>query len=165
MKKSILGAPLLALVLSACTVTGPERPAASAGGVFTSVSGGEVQTILQNAGYRAELGVDNVGDPMISSSAGGLGYTLYFYECSGEKRCDSLVFWAGFAMDDKPSLDTINQWNQTKRFSRAYLDEEGDPILEMDLLVDGGITEAAFVETLNLWDQSLPLFAQHVGFR
>lgn len=165
MKKSILAVPLLALTLSACTVTGPERPAASAGPVFTSVSGDEVQAVLQRAGYRAELGVDSVGDPMVSSATGGLGYTVYFYECSSEKRCNSLVFWGGFAMNEKPSIDAINEWNQTKRFSRAYLDEEGDPILEMDLLVDGGITEATLVEALNLWDQSLPLFADHVGFK
>jgi len=32
----------------------------------------------------------------------------------------------------------INTWNRARRLSRAYLDKDNDPVLESDLLYDGG---------------------------
>lgn len=37
-------------------------------------------------------------------------------------------------------LDAINEWNQRYRHSRAYVDHEGDPVIESDLLSDGGVS-------------------------
>ncbi len=34
----------------------------------------------------------------------------------------------------------MNEWNKTHRLSRAYLDDDGDPVLEADLLSNGGMT-------------------------
>jgi hypothetical protein len=41
----------------------------------------------------------------------------------------------------KVSIDAINDWNKNFRFSRAYLDQENDPIVEMDLDLAGGVCE------------------------
>ena len=38
-------------------------------------------------------------------------------------------------------LDKINKWNATKYFSRAYLDDEGDPALESELDLEKGVTQ------------------------
>jgi len=40
----------------------------------------------------------------------------------------------------KISYKDINTWNRKKRLSRAYLDSDGDPVLEFDLQADVGIT-------------------------
>ena len=40
----------------------------------------------------------------------------------------------------KWTAEDMMQWNSTKRFSRAYMDDEGDAFLEMDILSDGGMT-------------------------
>ncbi len=37
-------------------------------------------------------------------------------------------------------LANINDWNKSKRYSRAYLDDDGDPVLELDLDLAGGVT-------------------------
>lgn len=37
-------------------------------------------------------------------------------------------------------LANINDWNKGKRYSRAYLDDDGDPVLELDLDLAGGVT-------------------------
>ena len=43
---------------------------------------------------------------------------------------------------DQPlPLDSINEWNRTKRLSRAYIDSEGDIALEADLLANGGLNK------------------------
>lgn len=38
-------------------------------------------------------------------------------------------------------LEPINEWNKLHRHSRAYLDDENDPVLESDLLSDGGMSQ------------------------
>lgn len=44
------------------------------------------------------------------------------------------------------TMDKVNAWNRSKRYSRAYLDEEGDPHLELDLDLEGGLTEARIAD-------------------
>ncbi|PPK50026.1 YbjN domain-containing protein [Marinobacter persicus] len=39
------------------------------------------------------------------------------------------------------SYEDMNEWNRTKRLSRAYLDADNDPVLEADLLSNGGLTK------------------------
>ena len=43
--------------------------------------------------------------------------------------------------DTKATLRVVNEWNRKKRFTKAYLDDDGDPTLEMDLDLEGGVTE------------------------
>lgn len=38
-------------------------------------------------------------------------------------------------------LEPINEWNKLHRHSRAYIDDEEDPVLESDLLSDGGMSQ------------------------
>ena len=38
-----------------------------------------------------------------------------------------------------PHGKTCNDWNAEHRLSRAYIDEDGDYVLESDLLMDGGV--------------------------
>lgn len=65
------------------------------------------------------------------------------------------------------SLSQINDWNRTKRLSRAYIDEEGDPVLEADLISDTGITEeqvAVFVDVFHASVHSYStLLAEYCG--
>lgn len=37
-------------------------------------------------------------------------------------------------------LEPINEWNKLHRHSRAYVDDEHDPVIESDLLSDGGLS-------------------------
>ena len=41
-------------------------------------------------------------------------------------------------------LAVVDHWNQTKRFASAYLDDEDDPFLQMDVNTEGGIAQANF---------------------
>jgi hypothetical protein len=50
-------------------------------------------------------------------------------------------------------FEPINQWNKEHRHSRAYLDDEQDPVIESDLLSDGGLSQAKlemFVRTFQV---------------
>jgi hypothetical protein len=54
----------------------------------------------------------------------------------------------------------MNEWNRTKRLSRAYLDDEGDPILEADLLANAGFTGEQFLEWFKVFNYSALEFRQ-----
>src|SRR6478735_9030701 len=85
-----------------------------------------LMAIIRELGFQAKLEEDNIGDPVIRSSSGGVDFRVYFYECKNNKRCKSLHFSVGYDLADGASLDVVQEWNADKRFASAYLDEERD---------------------------------------
>ncbi len=41
----------------------------------------------------------------------------------------------------KANVTLINEWNKTKRFGRGYIDGDGDPCVELDYDLEGGVTD------------------------
>jgi hypothetical protein len=39
------------------------------------------------------------------------------------------------------ALQIIDRWNRTRRFGKGYLDRDGDPVVEFDLDIEGGVAE------------------------
>ncbi len=104
----------------------------------------ELIDILKNDGYRA---VEPSEDRVIRVKVDGLTYYIYVYDD------DDLQLYfgvTGYSLD----AEDMNTWNRTKRLSRAYLDEEGDPILEADLLANAGYTEEQFLEWFEVFNYS-----------
>jgi hypothetical protein len=121
---------------------------------------------LQSAGRTAKVGVDGTGDPMITSAVGGTNYQIFFYNCTDHKQCATVQFHSGYHLDKPVSLDTINDWNRSQRFGRAYLDKVNDPILEMDVdLDDGGVAPLLVIDNIEFWDSVLPKFEKAIGYR
>jgi hypothetical protein len=143
------------------------HPAASSAGYLVHAQ--DPQTIvraLQGGGYTAKLGVDKVGDPMVTSAAGGTEFQIFFYNCTNHVQCATVQFHSGYDFNTPLPLDTINEWNRTERFGRAYLDKENDPILEMDVdLDDGGLSPLLFIDNVEFWTTILGKFEKHIGYR
>ncbi len=119
---------------------------------------------LREAGYRAVLDKDNSGDPMVKSGAAGVDFSVYFYNCTATKACKTVQFHAGFVKKGV-TLDTINTWNATHRFARAYLDDEKDPRIEMDVDLDhGGLPTKLFQANLATWDSLVGEFQKTIDF-
>jgi hypothetical protein len=125
-----------------------------------------VVAALVGGGYKAVLGTDKVGDPMITSGVSGTAFQVFFYNCTAHKDCATVQFHSGYSLTAKPTADLMNQWNKSQRFGRAYLDGEGDPILEMDVdLDDGGLSPALFIDNIEFWASILGNFEKHIGYR
>lgn len=45
------------------------------------------------------------------------------------------------------NVTTINDWNKSKRFGRAYIDGDGDPCVELDYDLEGGVTD----DNIKVW--------------
>ena len=126
---------------------------------------GSVVRALQANGYKAVLGVDAVGDPMVTSRIGNSDFQIFFYNCTNHVECATVTFHVGYDLSRTVSLESINEWNRGQRFGRAYLDRENDPILEMDLdLDDGGVSEALFIDNIQFWAAVFSRFQVHIGY-
>lgn len=130
------------------------------------VDGGDVEVILEIAKAHGEATLESQegGDPRISGRINGLGYQLFFMNCTGGKDCEDLNFYAGFA-ELKPTVDAINDWNRNKRFGNAYLDSDLDAVIEYDVNLEFGVTRENLDAAFGLWELLLQQYAEHIGYR
>ena len=134
--------------------------------VYTEISGPDLAALLEDEGFRAKLSKDDYGDPLIESSVGGSTFRIEFYNCElgSPGYCEDVMFRVGYDLANGIDLESINGWNEERRFSRAWRDNEGDPILEQDLDFAGGITRARVLSTFRLWEQSVGDFEDYIGW-
>jgi hypothetical protein len=123
---------------------------------------GDIAEVLQAKGYKAEIGTDRVGDPMILSAESGTTFQVLFYGCKGEtnasKRCVAIQLSAAWDLPSGMTLARINEWNRKRRFGRAYLDDEMDPHVQMDVDLERGSTTESVDNNLDTWFQVLKEF-------
>jgi hypothetical protein len=124
----------------------------------------KIASLIQDLGFQAKLGEDDVGDPVIHSSSGGVEFNIYFYDCTDNERCKSLHFSAGYDLPDGTTLETLQAWNADKRFASAYADHENDPFLQMDINTEGGITEQNFESWFRFWQALKGEFEAYIDF-
>lgn len=123
-----------------------------------------IMIALRDAGYRAVLSKDNSGDPMIKSGASGVDFSVLFYNCTEHQDCKTVQFYAGFVKKGL-TLEAMNKWNTEHRFGRAYLDDEKDPRIEMDLDLDrGGMSAGLFKANIATWESLLGDFQKAIDF-
>jgi hypothetical protein len=156
-----MGYKALAAGLAALFVTGTAQAQ-----MVKAQNPDSVAAALRSRGQVVEMATDGTGDPMIKTVVGGTKTTVLFYNCTNHKECATVQLYAGWHMDKPTPLDRINAWNSTKRFGRAYIDKDNDPVLEMDVdLDDGGMSQALFVDNMEFWETIVREFAQHIGFK
>ena len=130
------------------------------------VSANDPQTIisaLQAGGYKASLDKDSTGDPRVQSAASGSKFVITFYGCTNNRGCKSVTFYAGWT-GTKATMSQMNDWNKGKRWSRAYIDKDGDPVMEFDVdLSNGGISQSLFLNTVGLWEQGMGSFKKIIA--
>ena len=116
--------------------------------VLSTLSGDALEGLLQDFGFGFER----------------VRPDAYMFQLSNTRvilfnKGTSLQLYAGFHA--KPSLIKVNEWNQMARFSRAYLDQEGDAIIEFDLDLESGWTREGiqeFIETFGLVVEAYRMF-------
>jgi hypothetical protein len=125
----------------------------------------ETVSWLQGGGYKAEVKTLKSGDRYISTAAEGMNFDVYLDDCK-DKRCASLEFVAGFdlkgGMKDGPKK--VGEWNQNKRWLRAYLDDERDPWCVMDVSLEPGRSFAALDDDFAIWRTSMTEFKTFIGW-
>ncbi|WP_199261918.1 YbjN domain-containing protein [Paracoccus binzhouensis] len=122
-----------------------------------------IRLMMMDFGLPAEPDTDAAGDPLIDSRIDGTHFSVYFYQC--EKTCASIQFSAGFDLDAPMTAEQANAWNRDKRFGKVYLDETGDPFIEMDIGLAGeGIGRKNFEDALDTWRIVLSDFREFIDW-
>lgn len=121
----------------------------------------EVRNIARGYG-AATLVTDSDGDPKIEGRIEGKGYSVHFYGCEDGKNCRSINLATGWATEGEYTVEQLNDWNRDNRFVKAYIDEEGDPILEMDVNLHLGVTRQNLDKTFDWWSFMMGEFTRDV---
>jgi len=151
----ILGGALALTLLS---------PAAAQSGsdIITAADVDAILAIAAGRGWAARDDQEN-GNPGIAGTINGVDYYIYFVNCVDGGTCEDLNFYAGF-IEVTPALDTINEWNRDRRFGRAYLDQEGDAVIELDLNLEYGVSRDNLDANFLLWGLIIDEFTTFVGY-
>lgn len=142
----LLGA--LAAATIAAPLTAQQPPA-----MVSAANPEGIVELLRFAGYGAELGTDDFGDPQIDTEFGGLFGVVMFYGCDEEthRRCASVQLRVGLDRAEPMTVEFLHDEFGNDRFYAVHLDEEGDPWFNWDIVTGTGegIPAPVFLLALN----------------
>lgn len=121
--------------------------------VIESVTPELLLEILRQEGYAAT-----------TDSDGNVVWRLDGYRTlllAGGGSSSIIRFFSAFNSDDT-TLEHVNEWNKTKFFSSSYLSDDGKPVLELHLDLDGGVTIRRIVDFLGTCHRSFSRWVSEV---
>lgn len=125
---------LVALLTFGGAVPGQARP-----DTFETISPEQVAALLGRLDRASVVKETRAGKPVHVLDFGDAKGVLRPLLCEN-KQCRLLRLSAIFKVSN-PSLEELNRWNADHRYSRAYVDEDGDVVLASDLDLDGGVND------------------------
>ncbi len=143
--RALLVAVLLFGFVFAVPATSPQSAVFAQEGpeVFDTMTATRVERILRSFG---DVTYEEVNTNVYRINLEGTKILL-------KKNDKTLLLYCGWS-GKQVSLSRINEWNKTKRFAKAYIDNEGDPVLESDYELTGGVTE----QNVKEWMKTYVLF-------
>ena len=140
-------------------------PSPDPGGVVRDLGAADIEEILVDLGLTFDRRTDSRGDPY---------WVLYLDELTVVLSVDDAVegspgrhqylqLYAGWIAEGVVSCDLVNEWNYRTRGTRAYLDADGDVVLEADLYLRGGVTRETIVEFVERFERLAKAFEAHLA--
>jgi len=124
--------------------------------VLTAITGSDLNEILRDAGYQ-DGKIDEDGDVLIKIE----DRAVYFLVAQNGENIQAKAAWRT-TDSSRPSVDKVNGWNRSKKYSKAYFDEDRDPVLELDLDLAGGVTVARVKDFVLTVKASIRAFTSEV---
>lgn len=127
-------------------------PAGDGGTIVTQMSADDVTGLLRDMGFDPQPleERDNAWTIELSGRR-----ALVMLASSGQ----NLALWS-YVTGNKVTMEKVNEWNKTKRFSRAYLDSDGDPNVEWDIDLEGGVSLGAVREGIRTFGLVIDQFKE-----
>ncbi len=124
--------------------------------LFMTVSPEQIGEILQSSGYRAEHRTDNNGIPLIASATNGVNFNVRMGNraAAPAEGFMDFTYLTIIKIEGEFPADRLNEWNRNRRFSRLHRVDDFI-VLDMDVVVAGGVTEKHIRATLELWERML----------
>ena len=69
--------------------------------------------------------------------------------CGNDPTCEDVLLRATYSPDQPVALQVANDWNLRKRWARAYVNDQREAVIEMDISAYGGIGRDAVEGMVN----------------
>jgi hypothetical protein len=130
--------------------------------VNTTISPQRISAILTKTGNPAEIADIKTSQKgllaqIVKTTINGKGVFVYFFDCNGT-NCKSYQITLGLPHEGRFTADFANRWNLETRFVRGMLAANGNFVMQYDVEVAGGITDACLTNSINLFNQVLKDF-------
>ena len=109
-------------------------------------------SILTGADFTFEEVKDEQGDPLLKVAPGDSGAAkidIIFVGCGNDPTCEDVLLRATYSPDQPVALQVANDWNLRKRWARAYVNDQREAVIEMDISAYGGIGRDAVEGMVN----------------
>jgi hypothetical protein len=152
-------APAAGSAAPAPSSTAPTGPIPGAG-----LSADDIAKWLQSEGYKAQISTNSDGSKTVNSATGGTNFNVDMYDCHSKPTCTAIQFNVGFDTKGAWNATKMNDYNSSKRWVRAYVDDKDDPWLEEDIdLIPGGTWES-LDDQFGIWRQMLGDFEKYINW-
>jgi len=142
-------------------------PEPSAGGGMVGLLASDplaIQAAMLAEGFQARLTTNSNGDPMITGRVSKTDYWVYFQDCTDGANCKAVQFHSGYMLNRPIDAAELNDFNSRYRFMRSFLNDEGYPRMQMDLLMrDEGMGPKLFATYVDLWRQLIGHWERQLG--
>lgn len=123
--------------------------------VIHSLSSAQMKSFLQAEGFP-NIEIDSDDDLLVRMQS----YRIIIFVRENNYRNVKYRFALA---NTSATLRDVNEWNLNKSYTKAYLDNDGDPVLEMDVDLEGGVTVARVKDSIRTFNQSMSLFLREVA--
>lgn len=147
MNKQALLALLAVFAAFATTAQAAERR------IFEKITSLQMKELLATEGFKG-IEIDGDDDLIVKMQ----GYRVLVIV----RGSDYTNIQFRLAVRNEASLEWVNTWNAEKKYTKSYLDSEGDPVLEMDLDLAGGVTDARIRDGISTFSQSIIAFIKEL---
>ncbi len=145
----------LLLVVTAMMLLGCVTAQAGDTAVYETIDALQVRGILQDLGFTG-IEIDQDDDIIVQM----LGYNVLVLIGSYENTSLQMNFAVS---GTEANLRMMNEWNRSKRYSTASIDDDGDPVLESDLDLAGGVTRARVEDFILTYYMLLEAFLEVIS--
>ncbi len=157
-----LAASALFRISDGATAPTAKPPSASSKPVLpVAITIDSVEVLLRELGFQPQRKLRKDGVPYFEVEIDGNKTAFALYGCM-PSPCTQSLLHVGFKPKKPVNLSAINDWNRDQRLVRAYLNAEGAPTLESDLVLTGAqvTTIRAWIEK---WREGVPRFKAHIA--
>ena len=144
---------LVAITAGALLAAPGFTPPLAAQEVVSEVSTEQLRKMLESMGYEVEQPKEDM-----------LQFAIEGHTALIVNKKTNIQFYSYFKKQKKKmDLKKVNEWNATKRFSRAYLDQDGDAVIEWDVDLEGGTTAGALKESVRTYRHGVMAFVRFLN--
>ncbi|MBS1724484.1 MAG: YbjN domain-containing protein [Armatimonadetes bacterium] len=129
--------------------------------LVTSMDEKSILAMLAEIGVKPKIDDDGSGCNRFSFTINGNEVSLYQF-VEGKEGAKSLTLSLGLDLPTKCDMAKVNAFNESVRFVKAFLDDDGDPFLVSDFDIEGGVSIGTVKEWITTFAKTVPAFREQI---